>query len=136
MWLYGVYGAGVVDSEDLPLNVSRESMQDSSLYQRIRSVLTRRFLRFLDQESKRDREKFQQFSKEFGHFLKEGIVTDVTFQVRPITTHGTPPPPPPPVCATMVSRARNSIAPRLPPMLRCAITDDNNHPIPVVHPSS
>lgn len=67
---------GVVDSEDLPLNISRETMQDSALMQKLNKVLTGRFLKFLEEEAKSDADKFSQFFKEFGHFLKEGIVSD------------------------------------------------------------
>jgi len=67
---------GVVDSEDLPLNISRETMQDSALLQKINKVLTGRFLKFLDEEAKGDAEKYAVFFKEFGHFLKEGVVSD------------------------------------------------------------
>jgi molecular chaperone HtpG len=69
---------GVVDSEDLPLNISRETMQDSALLQKLNKVLTTRFLKFLDEEAKADAEKYAAFFKEFGHFLKEGIVSDYT----------------------------------------------------------
>lgn len=67
---------GVVDSEDLPLNISRETMQDSALMQKLNKVLTGRFLKFLDDEAKGDAEKFNEFFAEFGHFLKEGLVSD------------------------------------------------------------
>lgn len=67
---------GVVDSEDLPLNISRESMQDSALVKKIGDVLTRRFLRFLADEARKDAAAYDEFFKEFGHFLKEGAVTD------------------------------------------------------------
>lgn len=67
---------GVVDSEDLPLNISRETMQDSALMQKLNKVLTSRFLKFLEEEAKNDPEKYAKFFKEFGHFLKEGIVSD------------------------------------------------------------
>lgn len=67
---------GVVDSEDLPLNISRETMQDSALMQKLNKVLTGRFLKFLEDEAKADADKFTGFFKEFGHFLKEGIVSD------------------------------------------------------------
>ena len=67
---------GVVDSEDLPLNISRESMQDSALVKKIGDVLTRRFLRFLADEARKDPNAYDDFFKEFGHFLKEGAVTD------------------------------------------------------------
>jgi len=71
---------GVVDSEDIPLNISRESMQDSALLQKIRNLLTRRFLRFLDEQSRRDPAKYNTFFKEFGLYIKEGICTDAPFQ--------------------------------------------------------
>ncbi|DBA03461.1 TPA: hypothetical protein N0F65_002869 [Lagenidium giganteum] len=67
---------GVVDSEDLPLSLSREKMQDSRLIVKLRDVLTRRIIRFLEQQSTKDPEKFKQFFKEFGQFIKEGICTD------------------------------------------------------------
>ncbi|TDH70740.1 hypothetical protein CCR75_004967 [Bremia lactucae] len=67
---------GVVDSEDLPLSLSREKMQDSRLIHKIREVLTRRIIRFLERESSKDSEKFEKFFSEFGQFIKEGICTD------------------------------------------------------------
>lgn len=69
---------GVVDSEDFPLNISRETMQDSALMQKLNKVLTTRFLKFLEEEAKTDTEKYAGFFKEFGHFIKEGIVSDYT----------------------------------------------------------
>ena len=67
---------GVVDSEDLPLNISRETMQDSALMQKLNRVLTGRFLKFLDEEAKADAEKYAKFFAEHGHCLKEGVATD------------------------------------------------------------
>ena len=67
---------GVVDSEDLPLNISRETMQDSALVAKLREVLVKRLLKFLDEESKADAEKFARFFKEHGHCLKEGVAHD------------------------------------------------------------
>jgi molecular chaperone HtpG len=67
---------GVVDSEDLPLNISRETMQDTSLMQKLNKVLTGRFLKFLDEQSERDPENYEKFYTEYQRFLKEGIVTD------------------------------------------------------------
>lgn len=67
---------GVVDSEDLPLNISRESMQDSALLRKLNDVLAKRFLKFMDEEAQADPEKYDRFFKEHGHCLKEGIVTD------------------------------------------------------------
>jgi len=69
---------GVVDSEDLPLNISRETMQDSALMQKLNKVISGRFLKFLDDEAKSDADKFNEFFKEFGHFIKEGVVSDYT----------------------------------------------------------
>jgi HSP90 family molecular chaperone len=70
------FARGVVDSEDIPLNISRESMQDSRLIQRIRKVLTKRFIKFLEKNAKDDAAQYRTFFDEFGHFLKEGICTD------------------------------------------------------------
>ncbi len=69
---------GVVDSEDLPLNISRETMQDSALLRKLNDVLTKRFLKFLDEEAKADPEKYDRFFKTHGHCLKEGVATDWT----------------------------------------------------------
>lgn len=69
---------GVVDSEDLPLNISRETMQDTSLMQKLNKVLTTRFLKFLDEQSEKEPDKYQTFYAEYQRFLKEGVVTDFT----------------------------------------------------------
>ncbi|MEO7933815.1 MAG: molecular chaperone HtpG [Chthoniobacterales bacterium] len=67
---------GVVDSEDLPLNISRETMQDSSLMQKLNKVITGRFLKFLGEEATNDPEKYAKFFAEFGNCIKEGAVND------------------------------------------------------------
>jgi molecular chaperone HtpG len=67
---------GVVDSEDLPLNISRETMQDKALVARLNSVITKRFLKFLDEEAKNRADAYNEFYKEFGIFLKEGAAMD------------------------------------------------------------
>ena len=69
---------GVVDSEDLPLNISRETMQDTSLMQKLNKVLTGRFLKFLDEQSEKDPAAYEKFYAEYQRFLKEGVVTDFT----------------------------------------------------------
>src|SRR6202012_4783243 len=69
---------GVVDSEDLPLNISRETMQDTSLMQKLNKVLTTRFLKFLDEQSAKDAEGYNKFYTEYQRFLKEGVVTNFT----------------------------------------------------------
>lgn len=66
---------GVVDSQDLPLNISRESMQDSALVQKLNRLLTKRFIKDLDKMAKNDPEKYGEFYERFGRFLKEGIAT-------------------------------------------------------------
>ena len=71
---------GVVDSEDLPLNISRQALQDNALVMKIRKVLTKRFIKFLAEEAKKDTEKYEKFWKTFGIFIKEGVTTDFEFQ--------------------------------------------------------
>ena len=66
---------GVVDSADLPLNISRESMQDSALVQKLNRVLTKRYIKELAKQAKNEPEKYNEFFERFGRFLKEGIVT-------------------------------------------------------------
>lgn len=67
---------GVVDSADLPLNISRETMQDSALTKKIGQVITGRFVKFLEDESKKDPGKYEEFYKKFSIFIKEGVVAD------------------------------------------------------------
>ena len=69
---------GVVDSEDLPLNISRETMQDSALLRKLNDVLTKRVLKWLDEESKADADRYAKFFVQHGHCLKEGVATDWT----------------------------------------------------------
>ena len=67
---------GLIDSNDLPLNVSREILQDSRVTQSLRGALTKRSLQMLEKLAKDDAEKYQQFWKEFGLVLKEGPAED------------------------------------------------------------
>jgi len=69
---------GVVDSDDLPLNISRESMQDTSLINKLNKAITNRFLKYLEEKAKKETEKYEDFYKMFGVYLKEGIATDFT----------------------------------------------------------
>src|SRR5688572_15573619 len=69
---------GVVDSEDLPLNISRETMQDKALVDKLNKVITKRFLKFLDDEAKNRPDAYNEFYTEFGVFLKEGAAIDYT----------------------------------------------------------
>ena len=66
---------GVVDSEDIPLNLSRELLQDSALIRKLRHVLTNRILRFLQERSVKETKSYLEFYKDYSFFLKEGIVT-------------------------------------------------------------
>ena len=67
---------GLIDSNDLPLNVSREILQDSRVTQNLRSALTKRVLQMLEKLAKDDNEKYLQFWKQFGLVLKEGPAED------------------------------------------------------------
>ena len=69
---------GVVDSEDLPLNISRETMQDRALVEKLNKVITKRFIKFLSEEAKNRTEAYNEFYAEFGVFLKEGAALDYT----------------------------------------------------------
>jgi molecular chaperone HtpG len=66
---------GVVDSEDLPLNISRESMQDSALVKKLNNLLTKRFIKHIAKDAKANPEKHDEFFERFGRFIKEGIAT-------------------------------------------------------------
>jgi TNF receptor-associated protein 1 len=67
---------GVVDSEDLPLNISRETMQDKALLDKLGKVITKRFLKFLDEEATQRPDGYVKFYSQFGIFLKEGAALD------------------------------------------------------------
>jgi molecular chaperone HtpG len=67
---------GVVDSDDLPLNVSREILQENRLVAQIRTACAKRTLDLLDKVAKDEPQKFQQFTNAFGNVLKEGIAED------------------------------------------------------------
>lgn len=69
---------GVIDSEDLPLNISRETMQDRSLIEKLNKVVTKRFLKFLSEEAEARPDTYNEFYAEFGIFLKEGAAMDYT----------------------------------------------------------
>jgi molecular chaperone HtpG len=67
---------GLVDSEDLPLNVSRETLQDNSVIRRIRSSLVKAVLDRLDNLAQEKPDAFRTFYEQFGALLKEGLVVD------------------------------------------------------------
>ncbi|XP_023952390.2 heat shock protein 75 kDa, mitochondrial [Bicyclus anynana] len=67
---------GVVDSEDIPLNLSRELLQNSALIAKLRTVLTNRFLKFMVDTANKDPVGYDMFYKDYSLFFKEGIVTN------------------------------------------------------------
>ncbi|MGF1766052.1 molecular chaperone HtpG [Enterovibrio makurazakiensis] len=67
---------GLIDSNDLPLNVSREILQDNKVTQTLRNACTKRVLTMLERLANNDAEKYQSFWKEFGLVLKEGPAED------------------------------------------------------------
>jgi molecular chaperone HtpG len=70
----------VVDSSDIPLNVSRETMQDSELLRKLGQVLTKRFIKFLNEQAKKEEATYLEFWQEFGALIKEGVATDFTYK--------------------------------------------------------
>ncbi|KAI9503298.1 hypothetical protein GGI25_002814 [Coemansia spiralis] len=77
-WLRFVQG--VVDSEDLPLNLSRELLQNGPVIKRLQSIVTSRIIKWLQEESRNDAEKYAKFFKTYGVFIKEGVCQDLSNQ--------------------------------------------------------
>ncbi len=73
---------GVVDADDLPLNVSREILQQNRQLERIKSACVKRVLDLIEKLAKDDPEKFATFYKAFGNTLKEGISEDANNRER------------------------------------------------------
>ncbi|MBO9310192.1 MAG: molecular chaperone HtpG [Chloroflexi bacterium] len=73
---------GVVDSEDLPLNVSREAVQSNRLMQRLKQTITSRVLSELESLAEKSPERYLSFWREFGRLIKEGVITDVANRER------------------------------------------------------
>lgn len=73
---YLLFVEGVVDSEDLPLNISRETVQSSRTMRRIEKVLTARLLRALSELAEERPADYQTLWESFGLFLKQGVMTD------------------------------------------------------------
>ncbi len=69
---------GVVDTEDLPLNVSREVVQSSPLMAKIKNVLTSKLLGLFEEWADKDKEKYDTFFKNFGSLFKTGVNSDFT----------------------------------------------------------
>uniref|UniRef100_A0A3Q3GRC3 Heat shock protein 75 kDa, mitochondrial n=1 Tax=Labrus bergylta TaxID=56723 RepID=A0A3Q3GRC3_9LABR len=73
-WLRFLRGLDL-HTEDIPLNLSRELLQESALIRKLRDVLQQRVIRFLLDQSKKDPEKYGKFFEDYGLFMREGIVT-------------------------------------------------------------
>ncbi|MFP3019526.1 MAG: molecular chaperone HtpG [Arsenophonus sp.] len=69
---------GLVDSNNLPLNISREILQNSDITRSLRNALTKRVLQMLEKLAKNEPEKYQQFWQEFGIVFKEGPAEDTS----------------------------------------------------------
>lgn len=67
---------GIVDSDDLPLNISREILQHNRTIDSIRSGCTKKILDLLKSMADKDKEKYARFWKEFGRVLKEGVIEE------------------------------------------------------------
>lgn len=71
---------GVIDSEDLPLNISRQALQDNALVAKINKVVTKRLLKHLAETAANDPETYEKFWEQFGVFLKEGATSDYAYR--------------------------------------------------------
>ncbi len=76
------FASGVVDSDDLPLNVSREILQQNRQVERIKGACTKRILDLLDKLAKDEAEKYTTFWNAFGSVLKEGVAEDASNRER------------------------------------------------------
>jgi molecular chaperone HtpG len=67
---------GVVDSEDLPLNVSRETVQATGMIARLKKIITGQVLKEFEELARKDADKYHQFWQEYRNFLKQGVATN------------------------------------------------------------
>lgn len=74
LWLR--FMKGIVESEDIPLNISRDTIQNNRTITKMRNLIVSRFIKELNDLVEKEPDKYKQFWKEFGVFIKEGIVTD------------------------------------------------------------
>ncbi|SBT35151.1 heat shock protein 90, putative [Plasmodium ovale wallikeri] len=75
-WLHFV--KGVIDCEDMPLNISRENMQDSTLIDKLSRIIVTKILKTIEKEAERNEEKYLTFYKNYNYNLKEGVLEDST----------------------------------------------------------
>jgi molecular chaperone HtpG len=76
------FAKGIIDSNDLPLNISREILQNNKTIDKMRVALTKRILGMLEDLAKTDAEKYATFWSQFGQVLKEGPAEDITHRDR------------------------------------------------------
>lgn len=76
---------GVVDSADIPLNISRETFQDNRMIQKMKSILVKQVITLLQDLDKNEKEKYETFWRQFGRILKEGVHFD--FENRDTLSH-------------------------------------------------
>nr|MDO8087242.1 molecular chaperone HtpG [Candidatus Sigynarchaeum springense] len=67
---------GVVDTEDIPLNVSRDTIQNNRVVMKINDLIVKKFISELSSIAEKDVPKYKTLWKEYGYFIKEGVVTD------------------------------------------------------------
>ncbi len=70
------FAHGVIDSSDIPLNISRESMQDSGLIKKLGKVVLKKFVKHLAEVANKDAQKYQKIYDSIGRFIKEGAAMD------------------------------------------------------------
>ena len=80
--LYLRFVKGLVDSNDLPLNISRELLQSNQTVEKIKSGCQKRIFNLLEQLAKNEKEKYQTFWDAFGEVLKEGVIEDFANKTR------------------------------------------------------
>lgn len=79
---YMRFARGIIDSNDLPLNVSREILQSSQVVDSIRAGTVKKILAMLEKQAKDDKDAYQEFWGQFGQVLKEGAAEDTTNQEK------------------------------------------------------
>ncbi|MGA0845293.1 MAG: molecular chaperone HtpG [Luteolibacter sp.] len=67
---------GVIDSADIPLNISRETMQDSALIRKLGSVISKRVIKMFEKEAEANPQGYRDYYRKFERFFKEGVATD------------------------------------------------------------
>ncbi len=73
---YFRFAKGIIESSDLPLNISRETVQSTRVLATIKKNITGKILKELDKLASKEKEKYSKFYREYGVFVKEGIATD------------------------------------------------------------